>query len=1037
MRTNNYNKKENLIVKHKIVKHKIVKHKTVKYIIAKYVIVKYFVAKFIYGCININEFMISCVKRFCKVYKEKGFGISNRINNTKGQTAIFLTIIFIGVLFFSGILVDGARIAAGKVNAVRALEDACISALALYNSQLKNEYGIFALSENNEDILRSTIETYLSSNLNIYNNLNNSIGQKEKQEYLIDLYDFKIEKLNVIPFFNLSNNTAVKKQILEHMKYRAPKQLGENILEKFKILKNAGDMACLYEKKTGLEKELSNVDNLLRELKKNISGTLGDGIFEEEYIEKFNLDGIRDKLIDTYTRLIEEQSSILSYIDEKEGLLAYLYNLAEESNIIQNTSQESSSYNEEILLKIKEAEKEYYHATEQLENVRVRISSTFEELSREYTEKFIHINEKGITNIKKLMEVGKKLSADINDLIDITSSGLTGNGNRTTGSESDNENGSDKENNNINDYKNKNENDNVDKNGYKINDESNDKNDNYNDNYNDNDKNNDNDKEKENDILKEFKGILLEDMNSLKKLIPDYEKGNNMISTLQGNMNALKSSLETLENLHHRVMTGSELNNDVRQILMEIREATDEVNAKYKTIEFSYQVWGKSENREDPRKGIATRVKEALSELVTRELNIQQKEIDFSDLPSRKKVNEPDFEEIDARDGMHQQSPDPPQQVYNGELHEIGSDIDLANTNGVFTKKVLDFISNTGKVIGNNMLDIRDDFYISQYVIDVFNSKVDKDNSTSSSTGNSISDSASNKISNSISNNISNSTNKEVESINEAEHVNKSKSIKETESIRETEDDKNHNNDEDCRDTVNSRNTRDTETVDTETADIETVNTENAGTQIERKSRISEEDKYRTSFQAEVEYILHGDQFEQINVAKAAGQIALLRFGINTLQIYMDPVKRKEAYSLATAIAGWWTGGAGIPIIANLIICSWGIIDGISDLKQLMEGEAVPVFKKSGIEFTYEDYLLLFLMLEDSDKKIDRIEDLIELNIRKNNRDFKMGNTHTAIRAEAEISMKYLFVTKAFMPAKLKTSEGRHKIRVLLYEEYL
>ena len=44
-----------------------------------------------------------------------------------------------------------------------------------------------------------------------------------------------------------------------------------------------------YMKKDWIGEGAQYVDNLLRELKKNISGTLGDGIFEEEYIEKFNL----------------------------------------------------------------------------------------------------------------------------------------------------------------------------------------------------------------------------------------------------------------------------------------------------------------------------------------------------------------------------------------------------------------------------------------------------------------------------------------------------------------------------------------------------------------------------------------------------------------------------------------------------------------------------------------------------------------------------------------------------------------------------
>ena len=145
------------------------------------------------------------IRCFKKAYKEKKTIKDKRhgFNNEKGQIAIFLTIVFIGILFFCGILVDGARLVSARVQAVRALEDSCISTLALYNSQLKNEYGIFALSENNEDILKRTIEKYLNDNLSINDDIKGFDSTKDGQEYIIDLYDFRIEELKVTTLFAL------------------------------------------------------------------------------------------------------------------------------------------------------------------------------------------------------------------------------------------------------------------------------------------------------------------------------------------------------------------------------------------------------------------------------------------------------------------------------------------------------------------------------------------------------------------------------------------------------------------------------------------------------------------------------------------------------------------------------------------------------------------------------------------------------------------------------------------------------------------
>ena len=302
------------------------------------------------------------------------------VSNNNGQIVVFLSIIFIGVLFFSGILVDGARIISGKMNVTRAVEDACVSSLALYNSQLKNDYGIFALSVNNREELKETVEAYLNKNLN-------TAERKEKQEYLIDLYDFKIEKLSVTPIFNLTNNSIVKEQILEHMKYRAPKELGENILKKFNMIKDVGEIALLYEKKTEIEKELDEVDSIQRKLKRNISGTLGDGAFEADYIEKFNLDGVRDKLIDTYTELIADLSDSISDI-KLQG--EYLRQLKEALSGIKFGEDELNNYNKKVdsevdydesgslQMTLQKAKKEYLHSLDQLLNIKTNITSVFQ-----------------------------------------------------------------------------------------------------------------------------------------------------------------------------------------------------------------------------------------------------------------------------------------------------------------------------------------------------------------------------------------------------------------------------------------------------------------------------------------------------------------------------------------------------------------------------------------------------------------------------------------------------------------------------------
>lgn len=210
-----------------------------------------------------------------------------------------------------------------------------------------------------------------------------------------------------------------------------------------------------------------------------------------------------------------------------------------------------------------------------------------------------------------------------------------------------------------------------------------------------------------------------------------------------------------------------------------------------------------------------------------------------------------------------------------------------------------------------------------------------------------------------------------------------------------------------------------------------------------------------TYYDSEVEYILHGQPSQTLNNIMTKAEILLVRFGLNTLHVYTDAKKRTMATSIATAVAGWWTGGAGIPVISNLVMCGWGMGEALIDVHDLADGKSVPIYKMKGdwkldigmapetglntdkrLYFNYHDYLRLFLLTVNENKKLSRIEDLIQLNMGKSKNGFIMSDCHTYIRVEAEVSMKYLFITAPFVKRELKTGDGRYLFKVLLYEGY-
>lgn len=218
--------------------------------------------------------------------------------------------------------------------------------------------------------------------------------------------------------------------------------------------------------------------------------------------------------------------------------------------------------------------------------------------------------------------------------------------------------------------------------------------------------------------------------------------------------------------------------------------------------------------------------------------------------------------------------------------------------------------------------------------------------------------------------------------------------------------------------------------------------------------------KINTSFfqKGEVEYILCGSPKEDVNRYFVKGQILLIRFGMNTLHVYSDPEKRMQALEVATAAAG--ITGFGIPIVHNLIMCAWGTAEAFYDLQDIYDGKKVPFIKnaanwktdllpsgfktKEGVQpsdgamdFDYHDYLRLLLLVQNKDTKMNRVEDLIQLNLQQASPEFKLSSSSTYLKTNVQVSIRYWFITKLFVPSRFKTQDGnRHLINVEVWRGY-
>jgi chromosome segregation ATPase len=78
-------------------------------------------------------------------------------------------------------------------------------------------------------------------------------------------------------------------------------------------------MSEAYRKKISVDALLGKLDRLQKKLKINTDGTCGDGIVSDFYINKFNRDGSREKLVERYGELAEEYKSLAEELKKHDS----------------------------------------------------------------------------------------------------------------------------------------------------------------------------------------------------------------------------------------------------------------------------------------------------------------------------------------------------------------------------------------------------------------------------------------------------------------------------------------------------------------------------------------------------------------------------------------------------------------------------------------------------------------------------------------------------------------------------------------------
>ncbi len=152
----------------------------------------------------------------------------------------------------------------------------------------------------------------------------------------------------------------------------------------------------------------------------------------------------------------------------------------------------------------------------------------------------------------------------------------------------------------------------------------------------------------------------------------------------------------------------------------------------------------------------------------------------------------------------------------------------------------------------------------------------------------------------------------------------------------------------------------------------------------------------------QVEYVLFGADSDRENLSRTLSSLFLIRGAANVIHLYGDAVKMSAVRAAAFAVT--FLLPEIEPLVEIALVLGWAYVESIYDLKVLLAGGRVPLFK-SGADWHYDlgsimdsvdlevndtnqkglrykDYLHILLYFASSEKLTFRFMDLMEMDIR-------------------------------------------------------
>lgn len=200
------------------------------------------------------------------------------------------------------------------------------------------------------------------------------------------------------------------------------------------------------------------------------------------------------------------------------------------------------------------------------------------------------------------------------------------------------------------------------------------------------------------------------------------------------------------------------------------------------------------------------------------------------------------------------------------------------------------------------------------------------------------------------------------------------------------------------------------------------------GCYTDKKSDISE-------LKYQLEYVLNRDSCDENNLLKSIFKIQSLRTKLNLAYLYTDSEKRETAKTLAVAAVGV----IPVPFLTEFtqlaILSAWASAEAVVDVRDLLKGNKIPLFKSKqswslslddiltfdfntksknqNTGFSYKQYLMLFLYTDFNSETIYKTMDLIQMDLKKNHSsEFQMTECITGMKYNFSFEYPSVFYHK-------------------------